>query len=416
MNGKHQQRPWIAPAAATALLAALALSLGGCTLGDQGQTGTGLRSDVSAQDFARGVGSPALATKNTIRIPGEDAVGNAAGAALTVYPANNVWTRPKVVTVVGNSDWRAALAMSVFSSRPISAPMLLSSNGSVPQVTSSALSALNPTSTTVPGLVLKPKAIVAGTVAVPSNVPRVNLVNDTYEKLSLSADALWTRMTGGKPSREVIVTTADPAFAQYALPAGPLAAKTGSPVFFVNHDIVPLKTLRAIAAHKKPAIFVVGPPQAISDLLLKRLKRYGTVTRIAGVTPSDNAVHVAAYTSPDGWGWGIVDPGHGLVVMNQHHEMDVAAATTLSAGAAFGPLLLNSQPDVLDRPLRNFLLDIQPGYIDNPTNGVYNRAWLLGDEKSLSPGVQAEIDRLCEILQITSSTGAETGTSTAQGT
>lgn len=389
------------------LLAVLfAIFLSGCTLGDQNST-TGLSGNTSSEDFARGSGSPALATKNTIRIPGEDPVGNAAGSALTVYPSNNPTTRPQVVTVAEKNDWRAALALSVLSARPLEAPMLLSEKGSVPDITQSAFDALNPTSATIPGLVLKPQAIVAGNAKVPDKVPRIQLANDTYEKLSLSIDALWTKITGGKPSREVIVTTADPAFKRFALPAAPLAAKTGSPIFYVNQDTVPRATLRAIEAHNKPTIYVIGPPKAVSDAILKRLKRFGRVVRIGGNTAPDNAVKVAVYQDPQsGWGWGIDNPGHGLVVMNSHSEMDVAAATTLSSGAAFGPLLVNNRSNVLDRELRNYLLDIQPGFIDEPSNGVYNRAWLLGNEEVLSAGLQAEIDKLCEIVQITAATGA----------
>jgi putative cell wall-binding protein len=406
----------VPPQQARNLIAALALAamltgLSGCQLGENNSR-TGLSGSSTSQDFARGTGSPALATKNTIRIPGADAVGNAAGSALAVYPSSNASTRPKVVTVVDSRDWRASLAISVLSARPLEAPILLSESGKVPDITKSAFAALNPTKTTVPGLVLKPQAIVAGSAAVPEKVPRINLLPNDYEKLSLSIDRLSTQLTGGKPSREVIVTTADPALARFALPAGPLSAKTGSPIFFVNKDTVPLSTLRAIAAHKKPAIYVVGPQRAVSDQLVKRLSRYGRVRRIGGPNPTDNAVQVAAFADPDsGWGWGIVNPGHGLVVMNSHNEMDVAAATTLSAGAAFGPLLLNSQPNVLDKSLQNYLLDIQPGFIDDPSNGVYNRAWLLGDETSISPALQATIDKLCEIVPITASTGQTTPTS-----
>ena len=77
--------------AATVLLAAAALALTGCELGDSGGL-TGLNGNSSAEDFSRGTGSPSLATKNTIRIPGEDPVGNAAGAALTVYPSTSAAT------------------------------------------------------------------------------------------------------------------------------------------------------------------------------------------------------------------------------------------------------------------------------------------------------------------------------------
>jgi hypothetical protein len=239
-------------------------------------------------------------------------------------------------------------------------------------------------------------------------MPRVNLVNTTVEKLSLSIDALWTKVNGGKPSSEVIVTTADPALSRFALPAGPLAAKTGSPVFFVGRDTVPLATLRAIRAHDKPRIYVVGPPRAISDALLKRLKRYGQVRRMGADTPTENSVQTAIFSDPvTEWGWGIVTPGHGYVVMNSHHEMDVAAATSLSSGAAYGPLLLNSSPTMLDKSIENYLLDIQPGYRDDPSNGVYNRAWLLGDEQAISPSLQARIDKLSQIVFVTGETGVE---------
>ncbi len=394
--------------AAAAVLALAATTAAGCELGDN-QSLTGLTAGDSSADFARGTGSPALATKNTVRIPGEDPAANAAGAALTVFPSNNAFTRPQVVTLAGEDDWRGAIALSVLSARPVSSAMLLSSSDDLPDITESAFSALNPTGLTIPGQTLKPTAIVAGDLKLPERTPRLNLVNTDYEKLSLAVDGLSTTLSGGKPSPEVIVTTADPAFKRYALPAGPLAANTGSPVFFVENDAVPLSTLRAIEKHKKPSIYVVGPPQAISDDLLKRLRRYGTVRRIGGPNPADNAVQVAAFSDPaTGWGWGITDVGHGMVIINSKNEMNVAGATTLSSGAAYGPLLMNSRPDVLDRSLREYLLDIQPGYFDDPADSVYNRAWLLGDEQQISPGLQATLDGLLTVVQITDSTGAET--------
>lgn len=400
--------------AAAATLAA-ASALGGCTLGDQGLPKTSLSSGSSVKDFSRGTGSPALTTRNTIRIPGSDPSANAAGAAITVYPSSSAFTRPPAVSVVGENDWRAAITMSVLSAQPIVAPMLLSSADGMPDVTKSAMEALQPTGVVIPGQTLRPKAFVAGNLELPERTPRVNLLDNSYENLSLAVDRLWTRLTGGKPSDAVIVTTADPNFSRYALPAGPLAANTGSPVFFVNKDTVPLATLRAIAGHKKPAIYVVGPKWVVSDQLLTVLRRYGSVRRISGETPEDNAVKVATFGDPNtNWGWNVTDPGHGFVIMNSHNEMNLAAATTLAAGAAYGPLLLNNNPYVVDRYLRNYLLDEQSAYIDNPATAVYNRAWLLGDEKQLSPGIQATFDKLLAVTKLapegsTGATGGEGG-------
>lgn len=410
--------PRLHPRGICCALLALAggLLLSGCTLGDNGRPQTSLSSGSSVEDFARGSGSPALTTGNTIRIPGADPSANAAGAAITVYPSSSAFTRPAAVSVVGESDWRAALAMSVLSAPPVKAPMLLSGVDDMPDVTDSAMTALNPTGVVIPGQTLHPKAFVAGDLKLPERTPRVNLINNNFENLSLAVDRLWTRLAGGKPSDTVIVTTGDPRFMRYALPAGPLAGHTSSPVFFAGQDRVPLATLRAIASHKRPSIYVVAPKFVISDQLLTVLRKYGTVRRIAGTDPSSNAKQVAWFSDPStGWGWGIDDPGHGFVIMNSHNEMNVAAATTLANGAAFGPLLLNSNPKVVDHALRDYLLDVQSAYIEDPATAVYNRAWLLGDETQLSPGIQATFDKLLAVTQLKAdgATGAAGATPSA---
>ncbi|MFT4050326.1 MAG: cell wall-binding repeat-containing protein [Solirubrobacterales bacterium] len=386
---------------ASACALVVALTLTGCKLGDNGLQKTSLSSGSGVEDFARGTGSPALTTSNTIRIPGSDPAANAAGAAITVYPSSSSFTKPSAVSVVGEDDWRGAIAMGVLTAAPIKAPMLLSDAKDMPDVTKSAMAALSPSGVVIPGQTLHPKAFVAGNLKLPDRTARVNLSNNTYETLSLAVDKLWTRLSGGEPSDTVIVTTADPRFKRYALPAGPLAGHTASPVFFVNGDRVPLATLRAIQSHKKPSIYVVGPKFVISDQLLTVLRKYGNVRRISGTDPVSNAKQVGWFSDPNtAWGWGISDPGHGFVIMNSHNEMNVAAATTLANGAAFGPLLLNSNANVVDHALRDYLLDVQSAYIDDPSTAVYNRAWLLGDEKQLSPGIQATFDKLLAVTQL----------------
>lgn len=398
-----------APRAAAALaLLAITLGLSGCTLGDNGLEQTRLSSSTSVEDFSRGSGAPTLSTRNTVRIPGLDPAANAAAAAIAAYPSSSAFTRPSAVTVVGRDDWRSAIALSVLSAAPVRAPMLLSSGDDMPDVTKSAMEALNPTGVVIPGQTLRPKAFVAGNLKLPDQTPRVNLVNDSFENLTLAVDRLATRLSGGKPSSSVIVTTGDPNFKRYALPAGPLAANTGSPVFFVGKNRVPLATLKAISAHNKPSIYVVGPPSVISDEALLVLRKHGKVRRISGLNPTSNAVNVAVFSDPTtGWGWGVYDPGHGVVIQNSHNEMNVAAATTLTATSAYGPVLLNSSAQVVDRDLRMYLLDIQPTYVQGsgPQTAVFNRAWLLGDTSALSAGLQATLDKLLAVIPPTSATG-----------
>ena len=81
-----------------------------------------------------------------------------------------------------------------------------------------------------------------------------------------------------------------------------------------------------------------------------------------------------------GFGWNVVDPGHGLVFANARRPQDAAAAAPLSATGTYGPLLLLTDAGVLPQPLQDYLLDIQPGYTDDPVRGVYNHGWIIGDE------------------------------------
>ncbi|HYU60795.1 MAG TPA: hypothetical protein VEK39_08540, partial [Solirubrobacterales bacterium] len=99
------------------------------------------------------------------------------------------------------------------------------------------------------------------------------------------------------------------------------------------------------------------------------------------------------------------DPGHGLVIASTARPMDAAAASPLSASGKWGPLLLTETGDVVPAPLRGFLLDIKPGYVDDPTRGFYNHAWLIGDSRTLSVGFQAQIDELLELAPIQEGTG-----------
>src|SRR5688572_21374914 len=56
------------------------------------------------------LGFPALATKNTTRIGGEDPTADAGGAASAVFPGATPGSRPRAVTLVDSGDWRAGIA------------------------------------------------------------------------------------------------------------------------------------------------------------------------------------------------------------------------------------------------------------------------------------------------------------------
>ena len=57
--------------------------------------------------------------------------------------------------------------------------------------------------------------------------------------------------------------------------------------------------------------------------------------------------------------------------------------------------------------LRGYLLDVKPGYLNDPTRAVYNHVWLIGDQDAISVGFQAQVDDLAELVQVRS--GARSG-------
>jgi hypothetical protein len=135
------------------------------------------------------------------------------------------------------------------------------------------------------------------------------------------------------------------------------------------------------------------------------LAHLGPVKRIGGDSgeegsPADNAIAVARFA--DGaFGWGIHEPGHGLVFVNASRPLDAPAAASLSASGDFGPLLLlNSRGGRTSIPpqLAGYLGDIKPAYSSQipAVRVAYNHGWLIGDEQAISPVTQAEIDTLLE--------------------
>ena len=109
---------------------------------------------------------------------------------------------------------------------------------------------------------------------------------------------------------------------------------------------------------------------------------------------------VARFT--DGtFGWGVKEPGHGLVFANAGRPLDAPASALLSATGDYAPLLLVEGPEGVPPALAGYLSDIQPAYGSapqyQPVHGTYNHGWLIGDERAISLRTQAEIDSMLEI-------------------
>src|SRR3954468_7951990 len=378
----------------------LVLLLAGCSVGggsDQGggSPGVPVSPPKSSQpEAAAQLGFPTVATRNTIRVGGGDAVTDLAGVASAVFPATGKDDRPHAVALVDKDDWQAAIAGSVLNAQPLGAPLLASDGGNLPAATKDVLDRLKPGGS---DLARDAQVIRIGPKPpAPSGLKSGKIAARDPYATAAAVDRFFTAIRG-KPSPHVIVASGEQS--AYAMPAAAWAARSGDSILFTRRNKTPTATMQAIAAHDKPDIYVLGPESVIAPAVEKQLKQLGTVRRVEGPTPVANAVALSRY-SRRGFGWGVTVPGYNFSLASTARPLDAAAAATLATNGVFAPMLLTSTPSALPTDVSSYLLDVQPGYQDDPSSGVYNRVWILGDTKTVSLDAQGRLDQITELVPV----------------
>ncbi|HEY3866004.1 MAG TPA: hypothetical protein VGL54_07970 [Solirubrobacteraceae bacterium] len=413
------------PAAALLLCAALA----GC--GKSASSSSSASDGPIAQVSSAGAGG--LSTKNTTRLGGSDPATDAAAVARAVYPGLTSGTRPRAVVLVDEQDWPAALIASVLASAPLGAPLLYSEGPALPAVSSQALAAMHPSGDGQAGGAQVIRIGAASTLpAAPTGYRTRTLTAGDPPALAVAVARLAGATHGVAPRQVIVLSEQVPP--ALAMPAAGLSAESGAPILLVSSTRIPAATRAELAGLHRPAIYLIGP-STLHDHVLAALARLGSVKPIgggseaeagtdgngaggngasgngaggAGGNPIQNAIAIARFADGS-FGWGIHEPGHGLVFVNPTRPLDAPAAASLSANGDFGPLLLlgASGPSVPDAvagaaispALAAYLSDIKPAYSPQvpPVRSVYNHGWLIGDEQAISAVTQAEIDSLLEI-------------------
>jgi hypothetical protein len=358
--------------------------------------------DVAATDL----GFPGFATLNTTRVGGPDPTSSAAGVALASHPSEGNVGRPRMVTLVPADSWQAGIAASSLSSPAVGSPVLLSDTDGLPAVTASAIAKLQPT-----GVKRADGAqmLAIGGVAAPDNLKALTIASDDPATIADEIDKRRAKLSGNAEPDHIVVVSSEES--DFAMPAAAWAARSGDPVVFAAGDDVPKQTLDVLERHKDASIYVLGPEDVISAKAVKTLAVDDRKpVRIEGEDAVTNSIEFARFADGS-FGWNINDPGHGLVIANTSLPADAGAAASLSATGKPGPLLLTDDADTVPVPLRGFLLDTKPGYVDDPTRAVYNHIWLIGDDAAISVAFQAEVDGLTALTKVTEGTGvpADTG-------
>ena len=185
------------------------------------------------------------------------------------------------------------------------------------------------------------------------------------------------------------------------MPAAAWAARSGDPVLFTGRKNLPKPTAGG------PAPPPEGPGlrarALLGDLLRGPAQKSPRSAPGCAASPARTRSRTRspspATTTAD-FGWNVNDPGHGFVVARSDEPLDAAAAAPLSASGTWGPLLLTDDAGTLPAALRGYLLDVKPGYTEDPTRAFYNHVWVIGDQEAIEVGQQAEIDGLAELAKI----------------
>jgi len=355
---------------------------------------SGNDSGTVAAQTAEQLGYPTFATGNTTRVGGSDPASNAAGVALAVFPSTTPAQRPAAVTLVGEDDWQGAIAASVLMAAPVRAPVLISSPDGLPDPTSEALDALDPQGDRSTGGAI---AFAIGDVTTPDG-GRVTQVKAGEAAATAAAIAkLRDRLFGSPPDHVLIAPAGAPDF---AMPAAAWAARSGDPVLYASGGKLPKATATALQRHTEVPVYVLGPSSAIPSSVVREIAKIDAgVHRVSGENPVANAIAFARYAD-GGFGWNINDPGHGFVLARDDSPLDAAAAAPLSASGTWGPLLLTDGAATLPKELREYFLDVKPGYTTNPTRAFYNHVWVIGDQEAINVNQQAEVNELAELAKI----------------
>ena len=241
---------------------------------------------------------------------------------------------PDAVTLVDAGEWQAAVAAASLAADPVGAPLLVTEDGELPELTESALRALGPEGSSATA---GRQVFVVGSAAEP----------DDYESLSVE---------GGDPAalaaeiarlRERLADDPDAHRRRQRRRARLRDARRrrgrrarATRCCSSTSDGVPEATAEALRRNDGVPVYVLGPESAIDERTMKELERIApSAKRVGAEGPVENAIAFARYADGD-FGWNINDPGHGFVIANTERPIDAGIAAPLSASGTWGPLLL----------------------------------------------------------------------------
>ncbi|WP_310832439.1 cell wall-binding repeat-containing protein [Paenibacillus pedocola] len=371
----------------------LSAALSGCQAGN--------KDTDAAVNETKGtpVTEPWVGTKNTTRINTSDPVQAAVLVSRTLWTAETDNNRPSSVVLTDVNNWQIAAASTDLIHHPSNGPVLFFDKESVPSVTLEELKRLKPLGAEGNDNI---QIVIVGPVtsSVEEQLNTLDMKTDKIEgdepaAIAQAIDAYYAKAAGGLPQAVIVGSMDSP---EYTLPAVNWIAHMPEPLLYVKKDEIPAATVEALNKREgKAVIYVLGPDSVISSKVEEGLTAYGSVTRIAGDNPYENAIAFAHYKdTTNDFGWGITTPGHNFSFLTTDSTMLAIAAAPFSHLGKHAPLIF-TEKDGLPNSVMDYLMNVQPKFQKSPAEGPYNHAWITGGNGAVSAAAQSEIDDMLEI-------------------
>ncbi|CEH30469.1 hypothetical protein AM501_30565 [Aneurinibacillus migulanus] len=371
--------------------------LSGC--GVQGEEQPTQNSAEQAQSTKAGKASAdqeLSATKNTTRIEGTNAEEIALSTSRMIWPATPNGTKPNVVLLAPHDNWQTQLVGLDLVHHPSDGPLLVTDKGKIADPVLSEIKRLHPKGAE-DGTQVITIGMNAGVVkqVTDAGFKVKEIKGDTPEKVAAVIDEYYASVSGELP-QSVVVSTSEQA--EFAAPAGSWISHMPEPLLYVTKDSIPADTDTALKKRKgKANIYLLGPEGVISKKVESDLRKHGTVVRISGKDPMENAIAFAKYKdAKTGFGWGITKPGHGLVLASTEQVGQSLPALPFAHRGKHAPLLLTDK-EKAPEALLGYLKELKPLFKNEPTEGPYNHMFIVGNSEWVSNEQQGDLDHLIEI-------------------
>ncbi|MGE5380274.1 MAG: cell wall-binding repeat-containing protein [Methylocystaceae bacterium] len=340
-------------------------------------------------------------TVDTVRIPGRTAQILSLNINKLVWPASNVFWKPRAVTLVPDNRWRQALIGTMLVHFPRNSALLATNPRELPARIKEEIKHLAPSGIGTDNQKLPAQVFLVGdldsrvnkTVRKEGFSTLVFKADDDYQ-LAADVAQFAVREMPKKPPL-VLLPFADYLDSQAV--AG-LTAHSGAPILFVNRDNIPTATQKALKMINPPAIYLIGQDNSLNPYLSDKVATIlpdTPIKRITGKSVAELSVNLAEYYDPEyQFGWGRNMPaGDVLTFIPSNYQYAGIFASLLSHLATHAPIIILPSHDRIPDTVKEYLDRINPP-MNMPPRPPFMRGWIVGNSDGISDRQQIELESL----------------------